>query len=222
MSATSFTGVTGFENCPRRYNSVYVRKLVADKQTQAMTWGTEVHAALEQAVSGQQALPPKFQHYDRMVNMIRAAPGKKSVELKWGLNKALAPVGFFGNGVWVRGVIDVSIVGKKNAVVFDYKTGKVKTDSDQLKLFAAATLALNPYLNTVHVRYIWLAHNTITGGSFEKSEAPIIWNEFRARVARMEHAYQTDVWPPKPSGLCRWCPVGKNNCEFWLGYEGEK
>ena len=99
--------------------------------------------------------------------------------------------------------------------MLDYKTGKPKEDGDQLKLFAATTFALEPWLESVKTGYLWLAHNKVTDASFKREDVSVIWQEFVPRVQRMQKAQELDLWPPRPSGLCKaWCPVGKRLCEF--------
>jgi hypothetical protein len=116
--------------------------------------------------------------------------------------------------VWFRGVLDLTILQPEKAVVLDYKTGKVKEDGDQLKLFAGATFAQYPYLQEVKTGYVWLAHNKVSTRTFVKDEVPAIWQEFIPRIRRMEVSQENDSWPPRPSGLCKnWCPVGKRLCE---------
>ena len=96
-----------------------------------------------------------------------------------------------------------------------HNTGKPKPDHDQLKLFAGVTFAAFPYVEKVHTGYLWLAYNKMDSQVFTKEDLPGIWGDFGSRVQRMEHAFQTDNFPPKPSGLCRaWCPVPRSLCEF--------
>lgn len=97
-----------------------------------------------------------------------------------------------------------------------HNTGKVRTDGDQLKLFAAATFAQHPHIEKVHTQYLWLAHDKTTGETFHRDDLPSIWQEFVPRINRMTAAQDSDRWMPSPSGLCNgWCPVGPDRCEFW-------
>lgn len=217
----SYSSLSAFETCPRRFWLTRIAKRVTEKQTEATLWGNEVHKALELAVGGQQALAPRFTQYQPIVDRLRAAHGTKHLERKFGVTNTFAPTGFFDKNVWFRGVIDVQIVRPKVAFAVDYKTGKVKTDGDQLKLFAAATFCMHPHLEEVHTQYIWLAHDKATGKKFTREDAPLIWQEFQPRVARMQAAQDKDRWLPSPSGLCRWCPVGLAHCEFWQGENGK-
>lgn len=218
----SYSSLSAFETCPRRYHLTRIAKLVTEPQTEATLWGQKVHKALEYAVAGTKTLGPNFTQYQPVVDRVRAASGKKFTEQKFGLTNGFKPTEFFGKDVWFRGVLDLTIVTPKIGIVLDYKTGKVKTDGDQLKLFAAATFAQHPYLETVKTGYLWLANDKTTAQDFKKDDVPVIWQEFLPRIKRMELAQEKDQWLPNPSGLCGWCPVGKAHCEFWKGQNGRR
>jgi hypothetical protein len=190
-------------------------KVVQEPQSAAMLYGNRVHKALELAVKGDARLPKEFEHYQNIVTRIQNAPGRKFTEHKFGITSSFKPTTFFAKDVWFRGVIDLNILGQKKAITLDYKTGKPKTDGDQLKLFAVTTFAHHPYLEAVKTGYLWLANDKLDKDEFTREDVPVIWQEFIPRVRRMELALEEDKWPPRPSGLCReWCPVGRKHCEF--------
>lgn len=211
----SYSSLTAFETCPRRFQLTRILKTVTEPQTEATLWGNRVHKALENAVGKGIPLPNGFEQYQAIVNRLRAFPGPKMAEAKFGLTKSLQPTTFFAKDVWFRGVLDLTLIQPSgtSAVVLDYKTGKPKDDGDQLKLFAASTFAQRPALQEVKTGYLWLAHDKVNTETFRREDVPVIWQEFIPRVARMEKALADDRWPPNPSGLCKaWCPVGRKNC----------
>ena len=211
----SYSSLTAFETCPKRFKLTRFDKLVSEPPTDATIWGNEVHKALELATLGDKVLGDKFKQYQPIVDKLRANPDKRLVEYKFGLTRALRPTEFFGKDVWVRGVIDYALVQPKLAIVLDHKTGKPKVDHDQLRLFAAVAFSAFPYVEKVRTGYLWLAYNKTDSKVFTKDDLPEIWGDFGTRVQRMEHAFKTGDFPPKPSGLCRaWCPVGRKLCEF--------
>lgn len=211
----SYSTLSAFETCPRRFYLTRITKVVKEPQTQETMWGNEVHKALEKAVAGEMPLPQRFSAYQPIVTKIRSMPGRKLTEQKFALTKSFRPTDFFSHDAWFRGVIDLNVIGAKKAATLDYKTGKPKTDGDQLKLFAAATFALFPHLEEVTTGYLWLKNNQTTKAQFTPDSVPLIWQEFVPRVRRMEMAQEQDKWMPNPSGLCReWCPVGKKLCDF--------
>jgi len=215
VTAWSYSSLQAFETCPRRYAVVRVYKQVKEPQTEATMHGNEVHKALELYGRDRTPIPPKYESYRPLVDTVLKAPGEKVFETKFALNTDLQPTTFFGKDCWVRGVLDLQVVQPKTAIVLDWKTGKPKTDGDQLKLFAAATFALRPHIEKVHTGYVWLAHDKLDRETFTREQAPQIWAEFRIRVERLDNAMKYDDFPPKPSGLCKnWCPVPNNICEF--------
>lgn len=211
----SYSTLTSFETCPRRYYLTKISKQVKEPQGEALIYGNEVHKALEKDLKGEQALPTKFASFAPLVNAIKALPGKRLVEQSFGLDVNLRPVSFFAKDCWVRGKIDLLVVGTTTAAAIDWKTGKMKSDLDQMKLFAAAALQDHPYLQSVRTGFAWLHDQKLQREDFKREDTPAIWGEFIVRVQRMENAAKTGDFPPNPSGLCRkWCPVGNQLCEF--------
>ena len=211
----SYSSLTSFETCPRRHYLTRITKQVVEPQTDALTFGNKVHKELELATKGEKPLSAGFQNYKPLVDKLRAAPGRKLIEYKFGLTRSFKPTGFFDKDVWVRGAIDYAAVTEQKATVLDHKTGKPKVDMDQLRLFAGAALKLFPQVEQVKTGYIWLGYNKVDSESFKRGDEAEIWEDFSSRVIRMERALDKNDWPPKPSGLCRqWCHVGSKLCEF--------
>jgi hypothetical protein len=112
-------------------------------------------------------------------------------------------------------VIDVAVVGDKKALAADYKTGKIRPDSDQLKLFAGF-LMQHHEVDSVRTSYIWLKHHKTTAETYRRENLPDIWKHFMEKAERIERSYDKDRWVPKPSGLCNgWCGAGRDHCDFW-------
>lgn len=215
MTAWSYSYLNAYEQCPRRFALTRIYKTVTEPQTEATIHGNEVHRALELHVKGEQYLPAKYKRYIPIVEAVKASPGVKHVEHKFGLTKALQPTGFFAKDVWVRGVFDLALVRPKSVTIVDWKTGAPKNNSDQLDLFAASALALFPHVETVRTAYAWLAHDRLDKAQYTRDDSSRLWDGFRSRVQRLETAIEDEKFPPKPSGLCRsWCPVPKKQCEF--------
>lgn len=213
--AWSFTSIAAFETCPRQYKLMRVDKVVKEQPSEAMMWGNTVHKALEERVRDGKALPKTLAGYEPLAAKIAGSKGEVLVEQKLTLNEKFRPTSWFAKDAWCRGVLDVSIVGKRKAVVLDYKTGKRKDDLDQLKLFAGIVFAHYPEIEEVDTGFIWLKDNVVDKELFTREQVGEIWGAFLPKVARLNSAFETGRWPARPSGLCRaWCAVGKSNCEF--------
>lgn len=216
----SYSSLSAFETCPRRYQLTRLTKQVVEPQTEATLHGNEVHKALELHLNGTRYLPEKYAQYLPLADKVKQQPGQRLVEFKFGLTQGYRQTSFFAKDVWFRGVIDVGVIGPKRGVLLDWKTGKPKTDGDQLKLFAAAGFSMFPYLETLKTGYVWLAYDRLDSQTFRKEDVPAIWQEFTPRVIRMVNALEKDKFLPRPSGLCaKWCPCPRSLCEF-SGKEG--
>lgn len=214
IPAWSFSSLTKFETCPRQYHIVKVLKLVTEPPTVHTDWGVAVHAALEYRVKDGTPLPDNMKAYEKIAVYFDGKPA--FTETKLALDRNLTQVDWFSSDCWYRGIVDVGVDYTSRAFLGDYKTGKVKADHDQMRLFAAAYMSLNPKVELSRTAYIWLAHDKVTRKDVTREEVPVIWQEFMGRSRRLEIAYEKDKWPPKPSGLCKgWCPVGREHCEFW-------
>ena len=210
----SYSSLSAYETCPKRFYLTRISKQVSEPQTVATMHGNEVHKALEMYVGGKLALPEKYEEYKAVADKLRATKGNKLLEYKFGLTQDLKPTTFFAKDVWCRGVLDVCIVKDETAIVLDYKTGSRKLDGDQLRLFAGAAMSLWPHVDSVKTGYIWLKSAQIDTEVFSPAQKTEIFQDFAARVHRMELSQKNDSWPAKPSGLCRsWCPVGRDLCD---------
>lgn len=216
LPAWSFSSLTKYETCPRQYYVVKVLKAVVEPPTVHTEWGVKVHEALEYRVRDKTPLPKDLQQFEHVAAQFDDKRGRVFTELEMALTRNLTPTEWAATDCWYRGIIDVGVDYGKRAVLMDYKTGKVKSDHDQMNLFAAAYAMLAPEVQEFRTGYIWLAHDKLTRKDISREEVPAIWNDFRGRVNRLQASYDKDKWLPKPSGLCRgWCPVGREHCEFW-------
>ncbi len=214
----SYSALTAFETCPKRFQLTRVTKQVKEPQTEATMWGNKVHKALELFAKGEKPLPPDLQAYEKYVRKIQAYEGKRIVEERVALDSKMRQTKWMAKNVWVRGIIDIGVIGSETAYVLDWKTGKHRPDTDQLKLFAALTFALYPWVDRVVTGFIWLKVNKFDKEVYTREQLPEIWADFAPRLERLAIAYSADKWLPNPSGLCRsWCPVGRPLCEFCGG-----
>ena len=211
--AWSYSALTAFETCPRRYYLTRVSKEVKETQNEAATWGNAVHTALEKRAKGEAPLPDHLAVYEPIIMKIISRDGKRIVEEKMTVTKSFKPTTWFAKDAWCRGIVDIGVVGDKQATVLDWKTGSRKPDSDQLKLFAAMAFSHYPWIERVTTGFVWLKENKIDKDKFTREQIGDLWNAFLPRVNRLEYAYAESKWPAKPSGLCRgWCPC--TGCEF--------
>lgn len=212
--AWSYSALTGFETCPKQHYHLRVKKDIREAPSEAMQWGNRVHKALEDRVKTGRPLPDSLKQHEQLCQKFVNSRGVVTTEQRLALNADLEPTEYFARDVWLRGVFDVSVKRGPQVAIFDYKTGKRKPDSEQLKLFAAIAFASDKTVEVVHTTFLWLNSKEVDKQTFLAKEEPLIWQEFEPRVSAMEEAFETNYFPARPSGLCRgWCAV--KHCEHW-------
>lgn len=214
--AWSYSALSAFETCPKRYYLTKVSKQVQEPQTEATLWGNKVHKALEHRLVKGTPLPDTMTEFEPIAATVaeRARGAKLGAEQKMALTKSFQPTTWFGKDVWVRGITDFTIEKKDRVFIGDWKTGRPTPESAQLKLTAAMTFAHKPHVNVVINSFVWLKTGGTTTEVFKREDVPAIWQEFMPRIQRLEHAVAENKFPARPSGLCRkWCPVGKALCD---------
>jgi hypothetical protein len=213
--AWSYSSLTAFETCPKRYYLTRVSKEVTEPPTEATTHGNNVHKALEDRLKSKKPLSKSMDHYEKYCAKIESVPGTVYAEQKIALNNKFEQTGWVSGDCWVRMILDVTIDSGDKAVTLDWKTGKAKPESKQLALCAAGVMHTRPKVNEVRTGFIWLKDDKMTTETYTRDQLPEIWQEFVPRVKRLGYAYEENKWEAKPSGLCRaWCPVGKALCSF--------
>lgn len=215
MPPWSFSSLSKFETCPKQYQLVRVLKTVKDTPGEAALWGDAVHKALEARVKDKTPLPAGMTQWEDICAPFDTADGKVLTEQQIALTRDLQPTTWFAENAWVRGIVDIAVCKPSVTFAGDYKTGKVKDNHDQLELFAALMMAVDPTITKVRTMYIWLKHGKVTKKTFTRDDLPEIWAGYMSRVRRLELAYENDKWPAHPSGLCgKWCPATKKQCSF--------
>ena len=210
----SHTSLKDYENCPRKYHEVRVLKKYPFEKTEQMRYGDELHKAAEQFVLGQ-PLPEKFAFMQPTLDALMAKPGTKHAELKLAATVDFEPCDWFDKRAWVRGIVDLLVLDEENelAWVVDYKTGSNKyPDRDQLELMSLLTFIHYPQIKRVNSALLFVVKESIAKHKMDADSKQTLQNLYRERVARIEASMANDVWNPKQSGLCPWCPV--KSCEF--------
>jgi CRISPR/Cas system-associated exonuclease Cas4 (RecB family) len=215
----SFSSLSTYVTCPRKYWAQYVGKtLVKSPPTPAQQYGTETHKHFEDRLAVGRQLPEHLAQHEPLMQEIEKPfpePGKRSViytERKVGINRKLEPTGFYDADVWWRGVIDVQKVNPDGtATIVDYKTGKVKNEMRQLWLFSMYGFLTGSH--TVEALYYWTETKTRTRVVLPAVHLPTILNGLVPDLTAYKQSFRDDTWPPTPNGLCqKYCDVV--GCEF--------
>lgn len=208
--AWSFSKISNFEKCPKQFYHVTVLNEFPFKDTEATLYGKSFHTACEEFIRDGKPMPPQFSFMQETMERLAAMPGEKHCELKMGLTADLEPCGFFDKDVWFRGIGDLIIVNGDTARYVDYKTGKSAKYADvgQLQVMALAIFKHFPQVKKVKGALLFTIANDIVKQDYSVTDEGVLWKPWVMKYAALEKAHETNVWNPRPSGLCRkYCPV---------------
>lgn len=204
----SWSRVTAFETCPKRYYHYSVAQDVKEEESEAITYGNTVHKVLAERLEGK-PLPKPFEHLEEWAIRIGTG-GDLLVEQKMAITKDFEPCEWRSRDAWFRGIADVVKIVGQVALVVDWKTGKLKDESQQLALMAQCVFAHHPHVRKIRSEFVWLKEQATTRADFAREDMAGIWLNLLPRVASLEQAHSTETFPAKPGFLCRkWCSVTK-------------
>ena len=211
----SFSSIKMYENCPKRYYHQRVTKEVKDLGGEATVYGERIHEALEHRLGSKTKLPDEAKGYEVLCRTIENINGSLYVEQQLCLNEYLTPTGWWDKDAWIRSILDVLIIKDNKAIVMDWKTGKRRPDFTQLELFALQVFKHFEHVEEVTASFLWLKDMSKDNMVYESANANLMWESLLTRIERITDSAVHNKWPPKPSGLCRYCPA-KNICEYAL------
>jgi|TARA_B110000263_G_C15311798_1_gene513879 hypothetical protein len=213
----SFSALKMYENCPRRYMHQRINKEVKDEGSDASKYGERIHEALELRIRDKSPLTDETQKYEPLCTALEqeAKGGKLLAEQKMTLNKNLMPTEWFAPDAWFRSILDVLMIheSQKKAFVLDWKTGKRRPDFTQMEIFALQVFKHYPEVDSVTSALVWLRDYKMDTQVYKREQSNEMWARIMARVNRIYESLEHDTWPPKPSGLCPWCPA-KHICDY--------
>ena len=211
MPTWSYSSIKLFDQCPRKYYHLRVLKDVpSDPPTEAIIYGKQFHEAAELYIKNDTPIPPKFGFIKNALDNLKQLKGEKLCEYEMGLTEKLEPCGFKDPNVWWRGVADLAIINGEEGKCLDYKTGRSAkyADTDQLELMSLAMFKHFPTLKTVKAALFFVISKNFIKDSYNVENQDKLWVKWLTEYNRMERAYETNVWNPRPSGLCKkYCPV---------------
>lgn len=218
---TSFSALKSYETCPRKHYEEKVLKIYPFQETEDMRYGTKVHRLAEDYVRDGAPLPENLSKLAAALDVLRALPGEKHVELQMGITDSLEPCGFMDKNAWLRGIVDFLNVDGAKGYVVDYKTGSSRyPDKDQLLLMSLMAFARFPELQHIKAALLFLKDDLLVKVKYTREEAMESAAYWKQRVDRLNNALRTEYWPERPNGLCKaYCPVA--NCAHNGGYYGK-
>lgn len=209
----SYSSIKLFELCPYRYYRQRITKDITDEGTEVSKHGERVHSALENRLKGEE-LPKEAVQYEPLCRSVEklAEKGELYTEKELALNDELKPTGWWDPDIWLRSKLDVLIVAGPTAIVMDWKTGKRRPDFLQMDIFAGQVFKHYPEVNKIKTCLTWLKDMSMDTKEYTREDSNKLWEGILTRIRRIYKAVSHDVWPARPSGLCKTCPV-RHDCD---------
>ena len=214
-SSWSYSGITLFDQCPKKYYHMRVAKDISEPASTAMMYGTDVHAAAEYYIRDGTPLPEKYSYLNPLLDKLNTYPGQKYCELEMGLQRVdgrLLPCAFDDPKVWYRGIADLVIISPdgKMARIIDYKTGKSSKYADlkQLEVLSLAIFKHFPQVKKVKAGLMFLFADDFVKADYHSDAQDELWGSWVSDVGQLQSSVENKVWNAKPNFTCRgWCPV---------------
>ena len=185
--------------------------------------GTMLHKEAEDFITGKKAMHNDLKPVAEWLTTYRKghAKGFVRVEQQVAVDRDWKEVEWFSPKAWLRTKIDVlDLTGKLKWKVADWKTGKFKPDgeySDQLNIYSTVVLSAFPQPKTVTSTLVFID----AGRGVERPEGEVKRKDLpkaqKRWVDRAKAMLTDEIFPPKPSFSCRWCPFSKGSggpCPF--------
>lgn len=210
--AWSYSALSMFENCPRKYWAVKVKKLVNDANQYNMA-GDDDHKSFDEYLRKGFALPQTLNGMRPMLDKVRDAPGELHSEKQLCLDMNFQPCGYRDwNKAWVRGAGDVIKVDGETIRYFDWKRGKFRPNDDQIELTSLLLFQHFPQVQRVVGGLVFYREGKLHPHVVKREDAPLLWNGWLARVKELENAIKLDIFFAQQNPLCGWCPYGA--CQY--------
>lgn len=209
----SLSSLGTYEKCPASYKYRYLDQVPTTKSTAAAR-GITNHGIVEGYLKGElSVLSPELSFYQGFFNDLKKH--ENYPELKLSLKRDWTPCLWDDPEVWWKGVLDLLVLKDEEAIVFDWKTGKIYPDHDDQKtLYSLAVFAAYPAVRSVRAVHVYLDLGKNRERTFHRHEVHMLRDLWLPRVRRLEGDTQ---FIPDPSFRCTRCPFSRSQggpCKF--------
>ena len=208
MTVHSFSSISYFESCPRKYHQVKITKAFKEKPYQATELGLILHSAFERTIMTGARLPDGLIQYQPEIDALVKLPGIKQCEMKLAVAPNCSTCDYWDKGAALRGAADFIHIDGDKALVVDFKTGKVNPKPDQLHVLALMLMQKYPHIKTVRGVLMFVEHKVLHTETYSSDALMPMWAYWVQKMKRINDCERTGIWPANQSGLCKaHCPV---------------
>lgn len=207
-SAWSYSSLTTYIKCPRKYQAEKITREVPREDTEATIYGKAAHLAAEEYIRDGKPIPPQFAYIQPMLDKLAALPGEKYCELEMGItikDGKFEACAFDAEEAWFRGIADLVIINGSECRTVDYKTSKTANyaDTKQLALMAACIFLKFPEVEVVKGGLLFVVAKAFVKAEYKRARRFDIFADLDGTLRQLETSRETNVWNTIPSGLCK-------------------
>lgn len=222
MIALSFSRLSTYEQCPLKFKLQYIDKTYKDdSDNPAFIRGSRLHKQCEAHILHKTRNKPKpvistevqnvVPIIDKVINNFEII----SAESKLALDTNFLPCSWFNKATMYRAILDMTAINKTNALIIDFKSGKVREYDDkptgQLHLASCFMFANHEAIQEINTAYLFIEHKITIAKKFSR-------NKFTARrdvfFKLFEEVNNLKEFEPKVNRYCHWCLATKDQCKF--------
>lgn len=224
LSSWSFSRYSDYKLCPLKAKLKHIDK-VPEPANDAMERGNKVHKAAEGYLRGTtRKLAPELKTFKRLMDDLRKQfkkrPGSMVVEDTWAFDKVWERSQWNN---WEECVVRIKVdcghlTGPTEMTILDWKTGKYRQERndeymEQLELYALAALLLNPQVQKVSCKLVYVDLGMLyppegdDSATFDRKDLKKLkaaWDK-RTRKMLLDRAFA-----PRPNDKCTWCHYGQS------------
>lgn len=220
--ALSYSRLSTFERCPRKFKSQYLDKDYPDESDNYFfKKGQRKHEQLENYVlSRNNPLAVGTLRYDDdveamfpMIDSICAAMPDYAAEQKMAVDHDFKPCGWFDRSVMYRAIVDFRAKFKNLMTVIDWKSGKVReydaAATGQLHLTAAIMFAHHEEVEKIITSYAFIEHRQNLKTTFDNTM------DLKSAFFKAHEEVNTEEeWAPKQNEYCKYCLLTNKQCKY--------
>jgi len=199
----SYSKLSLYEQCPRKYKFRYVDSIKTPKAA-AASRGTMIHEGVEDFLHDRAKTVP-VEAVGFFTHIAEVKTHRPKIEHKIGFDQNWKPIGW--EDAWGRSVIDAGYMKKRHAQIQEWKSGKIYDDhADQRRLYATLAYLVWPDIDRATIKTYYFDQGQIKTVTIEPEHVEAIQDDFSQRVYFM---HIDDVYAPRPSWACSYCDYSK-------------
>lgn len=119
MTAHSFSSISTWVQCPKKYEETYILKRWKDEGSAASRRGDVIHKELELYLKGERTERPTLEPQGGLLDMLKTVGAEAEPQLA--VTRDLQPTGFWSDDAWLRGKLDAVIARMEPLTAWDWK-----------------------------------------------------------------------------------------------------